>query len=261
MVTPVCRLVASVASAATVCALAACSSPPVRWSDVTYPASRSITLPRQIAGTVPTGACPTSLRAVAAGADVYGVWWHVRADSSAVLMAGRSTDRGATWSTVAPADSTDRSRRGCNRPPPAIFADSATGYLDIAYFLEASEGAGVFYTHSMDAAHVGSGNGIFHSPVAIVYGERPARVAVAAVGDDVAVAYEDPNAMRPLVSVALSRSMGHIFDARTDVSSTDLPAADPRIALAGDSVTVEWSERPDSVAAGGRVAARRGEWR
>lgn len=244
-----------------VCGVLACSTGPVTWRDVNYPPRAPIVRREPGVASIPAGACPGSVRAARAGSDLYATWWHVRSDSSAVLMAGRSTDGGRSWPVTVSADPSDRSRRGCDRPAPAILADSATGYLDLAYFLEPGEGAGVFYTHSMDAAHLGAANGVFHSPVAIVYGARPARVAVAAQADDVAVAYEDPNSERGRIAVALSRSMGHIFRDHSDVSSAELPGADPAVKLVGDTLVVQWMERPDSVNTGGRAAVRRGVWR
>lgn len=239
----------------------ACAGTPDMLGDIEYPAAPPIASREIAVATVPADACPGSFHASRSGGDVFGTWWHVRPDSSAVLMAGRSTDGGRTWSTIAPADTTDASRRGCDRPAPGIFADSATNYLDIVYFLEPASGPGVFYTHSMDARTLGSGDGIFHSPVAIMYGERPSRASVAALGDDVAVAYEDPNALRPAVGLALSRTMGHIFESRMQASAGDLPAHDPAVTLSRDSVTVQWAERPDTVSNGGRIAVRRGKWR
>ena len=209
---------------------------------------------------VPNGACLGSLRTARSGSDVYGAWWEVRDDSSSVLMVGRSTDAGKTWGIVQPADTLDRSRRGCTRPAPAIAADSATNYVDIAYFMEATEGPGVFFTHSMDARHIGSGDGIFHSPVPVVYGDQPSDVSVAARGNDLVVAYEDPNGDRSMVGLALSRTMGHIFEQRLVVSMPDLPARAPLVALRGDSVMVQWWERPDSMQTGGRVAVRSAHW-
>ncbi|MGI8547004.1 MAG: hypothetical protein ACR2M1_06665 [Gemmatimonadaceae bacterium] len=255
------RAARAIAIALVLCTPGACSTPPVKWGEIVYPSDPPVKQFRPVVEHEPAGACPGSVSAALAGANSYAAWWHARPDSSAVLMAGRSIDGGRTWITAVPADTTDRSRRGCDRPAPAIFADSASGYVDFAYFLEANEGAGIFYTHTMDAPHMGQGNGVFHAPVPIMYGEHPSRVWVAAQGDDVAVAYEDPNAVRPLIGVALSRTMGHIFKTRSDVSSTDLPAVDPRVTLSGDTVTVQWSERPDSVNTGGRVALRHGEWR
>ena len=217
-------------------------------------------LPIQPVAASPNGACPGSLRTVRSGPDVYGAWWMVRDDSSAVLMAGRSTDGGQSWGMVQPADTLDRSRRGCARPAPAIAADSSTNYVDFAYFLEAREGPGVFFTHSMDARQLGVGDGVFHSPVPVVYGDNPARVSVAARGDRVAVAYEDPNGDRASVGLALSGTMGHIFEQRLLVSQSDLPASDPSVTLHGDSVVVQWIERVDSSSVGGRVAERSATW-
>lgn len=244
------------------CGLAACASPGVTWSDVEYPAATlsfsSAPLPAQLPA--PPGACPGSLRIARAGNDTYGAWWQIRRDSSSALVAGRSTDDGRTWLITTVADSTDRSARGCTRPAPAVAADLATHYFDVAYFLEPAEGSGIFFTHTMDAPHLGTPNAVFHAAVAVMYGAQPSRVSVATVGDDVAVAYEDPNAQRETVGLALSRTMGHLFELRVVASEPNLPATDPHVRLAGDTVIVTWAERPDSVASGGRIAMRRGVW-
>lgn len=250
---------AGVAAVATIL-VAACSASPVTLGNVSYPGSAVITLHPPDAVT-PNGACPGSLRTVQSGRDVYGAWWEVRDDSSSVLMVGRSTDQGKTWAISQAADTADVSRRGCARPAPAIDADSSTNYVDIAYFLVAKEGPGVFFTHSMDARTLGTGDGVFHAPVPVVYGgDQPSHVAVAAHGDDLVVAYEDPNGDLSQVGLALSRTMGHIFEQRMVVSLPGLPAHNPMVALRGDSVLVQWMERPDSVATGGRVAVRSARW-
>jgi hypothetical protein len=239
--------------------MVACSSSPVSLGDVHYP--RTPVLQSVASGAaVPRGACAGSLRTARAGRDVYGAWWEVRDDSSAILMVGRSTDGGGTWSIIQPADTLDHSRRGCSRPAPAIAADSATNYVDIAYFLEAAEGPGVFFTHSMDARRLGSGDGIFHAPVPVMYGPGPAHVSVAARGDQLVVAYEDPNSAQATVGLALSRTMGHIFEQRLVVSQPGLPARDPVVAIRGDSVTVQWSEVSDSMKKGSRTAVRSARW-
>jgi hypothetical protein len=252
-------LVRAFASTFVVTLMLGCSSSSVTLGEMTYPGS-----PPLVSGapqaTVPEGSCPGSLRTVRSGPDVYGAWWEVRDDSSAVLMVGRSTDGGRGWSIAQPGDTLDRSRRGCARPAPAIAADSAINYVDIAYFMEAREGPGVFFTHSMDARHLGTGDGIFHAPVPVIYGTTPARVSVSVAGDRVAVAYEDPNAERPMVGLALSRTMGHIFEQRFLISLPTLPAHDPTVALRGDSVITQWWERPDTMQTGGRVATRSARW-
>ena len=237
----------------------ACSPAPVSLGSMSYPATPPLE-PHPPAAAAPNGACPGSLRTVQSGPDVYGAWWQVRNDSSSILMVGRSIDQGKTWMIALPADTVDQSMRGCNRPSPAVAADSTTNYVDIAYFLESKEGPGVFFTHSMDARKLGTGDGVFHAPVPVVYGDQPANVSVAADGDKLVVAYEDPNGERAMVGLALSRSMGHIFEQRLLVSQPNLPARSPIVAMQGDSVIVQWSERPDSVQSGGRVAVRSARW-
>jgi hypothetical protein len=109
--------------------------------------------------------------------------------------------------------------------------------VHVAYSLTAPEGPGVFFSHSMEHGTM------FHAPVPLVYGERPARTSIAAHGDTVVVAYEDPNAMPPRVAVAISHSMGHIFDERLPVSGSNVGASDPRIARRGRRLAVAWVEQ------------------
>jgi hypothetical protein len=143
-------------------------------------------------------------------------------------------------------DTTDRGVTGCRREPPAIAADSSSGYIHVSYGLQAPEGPGLFFSHSMDHGAT------FHSPVPILYGERLGRTSVAAQGDVVAVAFEDPNSATPRVGLALSRTMGHIFEDRVIPVSDDNGAAiDPLVALHGRHITVAWGER--AAASGGDV--------
>jgi hypothetical protein len=204
---------------------------------------------------IPAGPmCERSLAATTARGDTaYATWWAPRADSSALLVVGRSVDGGRTWAVPAIADSTDKGRSGCNRPAPFITADTTNGYVHVAYFMVAAEGAGVFFTHSMGAGEM------FHSPVPIVYGERASAAAVAAHGDTVAVAYIDPNAATPQLWLALSQTTGHIFNTRLQVSPSTAQAARPAVAVHGHRVAVAWLETPrgsgDSV-----MVVRTGRW-
>ena len=81
---------------------------------------------------------------------------------------------------------------------------------------------------------------MFHSPVAVVYGERIGRAAVAAHGDLVAIAYEDPNTEPRRVALALSKTMGHLFQWRIPVSPATGAAHSPGVAIAGDQIAVTW---------------------
>ena len=258
--------------------LATCAEPPVRWSPSAAAPSAPTAdmhlaidtgggiqwvapepLPPGIAAAA--AACPGSVRVARAGAsEVYAVWWEPRTDSSAALLAARSADGGRSWPDRAPVDTADRGVNGCRRPPAAVVADSATGYVHVAYALVAPGGTpGIFYAHSMP------GHFLFHAPVPIVYGERPGRTSVAASGDVVAVAYEDPNSKDPRVGLAISRTLGHTFDHRVAASTGIGAAVDPRVALAGATVAVAWRQRqgargmPDGAAATGSVMVRLGE--
>lgn len=184
----------------------------------------------------PEPLCAGSLRFARQGAfTVFAAWWQPREDSSATLVVARSNDGGVSWREPVAVDSLDSGRRGCRRPAPAIVADSATGYVHLAYFLDAPEGAGVFFSHSME------GGELFHEPVAIMYGDQPSAAAIAAHGDLVAVAFEEPNASRPQIWVALSGTSGHIFRVRVRVSGTAVAAVHPRVAVRDSLVVVAWS--------------------
>ena len=225
----------------TTLALAACEAPPIAWSDARRGGGAPARVGESTALRAADGACAGSERVAAAGgAERYAAWWRPRADSSAVLLVARSTDGGATWGAPVVVDSLDRGVRACARPAPALAADSVNGFVHVVYFLDAPEGAGLFYAHQMDP------RAPFEPPSVIVYGGRPVSAAVASRGDTVVVAYEDPNRPRPQIEIALSRTAGHLFEERhLDVSGDDVAARAPRVTLGdGGRVTVGWTEWP-----------------
>ncbi len=201
-------------------------------------APRPPALPPEGAAGIPD-LCPESLRlAHGGGTTWFAAGWSRRADNSTSLVVTRSEDAGASWSAPMSADSLDQGTVGCDRPAPDMVADSASGYTHLAYFLYAPEGRGIFFTHSMELT-----GEIFHSPVAVVYGDRPSAVSIAASGDTVLVAYENPNDARPRIGLAISRTMGHIFEERTMVTGKETAALLPRVARQGSSIAVAWTER------------------
>lgn len=196
--------------------------------------------------------CAVTLRAVQApGGEAYASWFSVRSDSSVLLRVARSDDGGRTWHAAVTADSTDVGRAGCARPAPFIAADSLNGYVHLVYHLDAREGAGLFFTHTMERG------ALFHAPVPIVYGDRPSTASVASRGDTVVVAYEDPNSRAPRIGLAISRTQGHIFERRLAVSDESGEARAPRVAVRGTRLAVAWtaSQRGGAVP---RVATRLG---
>ena len=235
-------------------AASACAKESIVWREPGYAADSSpdvLAASDSAPAAAPAAdACPGSARVASLGGARYAVWWSPRPDGSAALLSARSDDGGATWRPPVPVDTLDRPGLGCRRPPPAIAADARTGYVDVVYWLNAPEGPGIFFSHSMDRG------ALYHSPIAIVYGERPSAASVAVTGDTVAVAYEDPNAKRPMVGLALSRTSGHIFEARgITVSGGTAAARAPRVALGGRTVTVSWTD------ASGKMAVRVGDLR
>jgi hypothetical protein len=246
-----------------------CSNDPVVWRDevdamplapygalLTLDASGS---PRFVPGaagtTLPfTDICPGTPRvtAVPRGTTraLVAVWWAPRKDGSARLLAAESVDGGLTWPTVVPIDTLDRGTNGCARPAPAVAADSSTGYVHVAYPLWAPEGPGVFFAHTMP------GHFMFHTPSVVSYGDRPGEVSVAASGEVVVVAYEDPNARAPRIGLALSRSQGHVFEHRVLAGASPGDASSPRVALRGHLIALSWTRVPLAVASlGGSAAA------
>jgi hypothetical protein len=242
----------------------ACVSEPVDWGDVSYrqsrlgdPDARSAVMSANLPSiTEAPAACIRSIRTAGTGADLFRAWWSSRNDGSVVLSMQHSAKRGATWHVPVVVESRDRGRRGCNRPAPGIFYDSVSGYLDLVYFIEGSEGPGVFFAHSMDKG------GMFHAPVAVVYGNVPSAASVAGIGDSVVVVFEDPNATAPRIGIALSRTAAHIFEQRGQVTPDDVPAVAPWVALDHGKITVWW-KTPDKSGSpsGDRVGYRSGVWR
>lgn len=242
----------------------ACVNEAVEWGDVSYRGSQlgdpdtrsaimSAGLPVVSGAPVP---CIRSIRIAGTGSELFRVWWASRSDNSVVLSMQHSGDRGSSWQAAVAVDSRDRGRRGCNRPAPGVFYDPTSGYLHLVYFIEGADGAGVFFSHSMDKG------GMFHSPVAVVYGNRPSAASVAGVGDSVVVVFEDPNATTPRIGIALSRSAGHIFEQRSQVTPNDVAALAPWVALHHGEITVWW-KTPDKsgLSYGDRVGSRVGRWR
>ena len=239
-----------------------CVPDPVDWGDVAYRTSRlgdpdtrsaimSAGLPA-IPGTV--NPCIMSIRTAGDSGELFRTWWSVRPDSSVILSMQRSETRAAQWDPAIEVESRDRGRRSCQRPAPGITYDHSSGYVYLVYFVEASDGAGVFFAHSMD------NGGMFHSPVPVVYGNSPSVASVAAHGDSVVVVFEDPNSTTPRIGIVLSHTTGHLFDQRGQVTPDDVAAVAPWVALDYRQITVWW-KTPATNQPIDRVGYRKGTWK
>jgi hypothetical protein len=95
---------------------------------------------------------------------------------------------------------------------------------------------------------------MLHSPVAVIYGDRLVETAIAADGDRVAVAYEEPNGTRQQVDVAVSLTQGHIFERHSAASRSIDLATTPAVAIRGDRVAVAWVTKRVADTSGTTVA-------
>ena len=161
------------------------------------------------------------------------VWWSVRSDSSASLLAAVSPDGGNNWHAAVRVDTADVNTTGCSRPAPAIAA--SRGFVHVAYAIRGSEGVGVFYAHSMNAGKS------YEPAVTILYGDRLTRASIASDGEAVAVAYEEPSGSAPQIGLAISRDWGHIFRDRIRGSTGVGTATNPEVAVAGREIAVSWT--------------------
>jgi hypothetical protein len=191
-------------------------------------------IPPLVAPSTPSaiGPCRESIRFARDTAEWYAVWWAARPDSTAEIVVARSAD-GTRWQAPVRVDTVDVGRSGCRRPPPAI--DAWGGHVHVAYSMAAREGPGIFASHSMDRGV------LFHTPVAVVYGERIGAADIAARGNLVAIAFEDPNAAQDQIGLAYSSTMAHLFQHRETVSPSGGSARTPRVAIGEGRIAVAWT--------------------
>jgi hypothetical protein len=243
--------------------LTACVNEPVEWGDVSYrqsqlgdPDTRSAVMSANLPAIGEASVlCIRSVRTAGDARELFRAWWSSKRDSNVVLSLQRSGDQGKTWQPPMSVETRDRGRRGCDRPAPGIFYDPSIGYVHLVYFIEASDGAGVFFAHSMDKG------GMFHSPVPVVYGNSPSVANVAAHGDSVVVVFEDPNSTTSRIGIVLSSVTGHIFAQRGQATPDDVQAIAPWIALDHNRIRVSWKAPNDSAGKPERVGYRDGIWR
>lgn len=222
-----------------------CVSGPIAWDDAEEvqlePASvvvldlttgRTFRDSSRLTPPVHPNQCPGSVTLWRDHAIAYAAWWSVRPDSGADIVAASIANNGV-WSRPVRIDTLDVSKVGCKRPPPAIAGDDQNNF-HVVYGMQAPEGPGLFLSHSMDGART------FHSPVPVVYGEKLGLASVSADSLLVIVAYEDPNTTPTRISIALSVTMGHLFEFREVVSPADVAASEPQVMVLDKHVMLQW---------------------
>jgi hypothetical protein len=78
----------------------------------------------------------------------------------------------------------------------------------------------------------------------------------------VVVAFEDPNSRQPLIGLALSKTMGHLFEKRVVATPEYGRARQPVVRLTRDSIRLWWSEFSENPAVSAtRSTYRAGRWK
>jgi hypothetical protein len=224
----------------------ACDGTAVRWAEprgapadttgaIALGADARPTFPsiRRFQAPIDPAMCPYSVASAVDRDRQFSAWLRRRPDSTVNVVAAEWD--GSRWTTPAVVDSLDVGKFGCNRPAPSIAVSAEDGYVHVAYSLEAPEGYGVFFSHSMDRGRS------FHSPMIVVYGDRLSATAIAAHGTRVGIAYEVPSGSAKRVDVALSNTQGHTFEPRERASPDEMPATHPRIAIRDTVVALSFA--------------------
>jgi hypothetical protein len=183
-----------------------------------------------------TACSGTQVGARGRGDTAYAVWWHRNAYGHGDLLIAR-TDDGVHWTESTLLGGAVPSPNICNRPPPAIGIDAATGTAYVAWHGMSNFGPGILVMQAPTPGKQGS------VAFRIDSGAAVRMATVAAVNDTVAVAFEVTESWGSGIRLALSATRGHIPDVRGAVSPSGVRAFAPLVALRDGRVAVAWNER------------------
>ncbi len=185
-------------------------------------------------------ACPCCRTGLATGKDgtLYMSWRHVFSGSIRDIVVARSNDHGTTWSAPVRVHADDWKFDACPHAGPAIATDD-NGTLHVTWWTGKEGSAGVFYAQSTD------GGKTFAPaiPLGVATYSRPAHVQMALASNNrVIVTWDDGTKQIPQVVVRVSHDGGAHFSDPSVLSGTDRAASFPVLGIAGDSLSVAWSE-------------------
>jgi hypothetical protein len=186
-------------------------------------------------------ACPCCRTAIATAPDgtVYVAWRAVLPGSVRDIVVARSDDRGATWSEPVRVHADDWVIDACPHAGPALAADDSSR-LHIAWWTGKEGAAGAYYARSHDG-----GRTFAHAvPLGVARYSRPAHLQLAlGNGGLVLVAWDDGTLQTPRIALRISRDGGTRFAPASMVSAEGRAATFPVLGVAGDSVTIAWTEQ------------------
>ena len=185
-------------------------------------------------------ACPCCRTGLATSKDgaLYMSWRHVFPGSVRDIVVARSNDHGQTWSEPVRVHADDWKFDACPHAGPAIATD-ANGTLHVTWWTGKEGSAGVFYAQSTD------GGKTFTPaiPLGVAQYSRPAHVQMALASNNrVIVTWDDGTKQVPQIVVRVSHDGGLHFSDASVLSGTDRAASFPVLGIAGDSLSVAWSE-------------------
>jgi hypothetical protein len=185
-------------------------------------------------------ACPCCRTGLATGKDgtLYMSWRHVFAGSIRDIVVARSNDHGATWTDPVRVHADDWKFDACPHAGPAIATDDK-GTLHVTWWTGKEGSAGVFYAQSTDGGKTFSPA----TPLGVATYSRPAHVQMALASNNrVIITWDDGTKQVPQVVVRVSHDGGAHFSDSSILSSADRAATFPVLGIAGDSLSVAWSE-------------------
>jgi hypothetical protein len=185
-------------------------------------------------------ACPCCRTGLATAKDgtLYMSWRHVYPGNIRDIVVARSSDHGATWSEPVRVHADEWKFDACPHAGPAIAID-ANGVLHATWWTGKEGNAGVFYARSTDGGKTFSEA----VPLGVAQFSRPAHVQISLASNNrVIVGWDDGTKQVPQVIVRVSPDGGAHFSDATVISTAGRAASFPVLGLAGDSLSVAWSE-------------------
>lgn len=187
--------------------------------------------------------CPCCRTGLALGPDgtLYASWRKIFTGEVRDVVVATSADGGMTWTEPVRPREDDWVFPGCPHAGPSLKV-AGDGTAHIAWWTGKPGEAGVWHARSTDGAVTWEAQ-----PIAIAERSTPAHVQLV-LGPDatVFIAWDDGHGATPAVLVSTSSDGGASFAPAMRLSELGRAATFPVLALAGDSLSVAWSQVADS---------------
>ncbi|MES2307171.1 MAG: sialidase family protein [Gemmatimonadota bacterium] len=190
----------------------------------------------------PTCPCCRTGLALAPDGTLYSSYRKIFPGDVRDMVVMASHDKGATWSAPVRPRADEWVFPGCPHAGASLKVD-ATGAVHIAWWTGKAGAAGVWYGVSKDGGATWTA-----TPIDTGATSAPAHVQLALTGaTGVVVAWDDGKSKLPRILLRASADGGTTFGKALEMSDARSGAATfPVLAVDRDSLTVAWSQKPDS---------------